>query len=779
MTTFATANVYGEVREEVDLPFIKKTGDTCTGLIIFDGGLQTNIGTSTFNGPIIATDQITFRPEANLYCNCPSEFADDVTVTGGSFVVDVPATFNDTVICNDGITFNDIVTCTDQVSLTGTSSLTVAGTSSWVAGSSLTVDCIPQFNSQIIVGADPNLNQAMTGVSLITQDVLNGKVSSKTADQINLSDQVASVVSQSLSLTSAFLNIDNFNTGAESALTNDGVYFSNNTTPNAGSKLDLLECRVTSTPLTYANMSVVSGTPVISTYFNDGLGTNNQQSNMSYTGFGTQDNLYTTGAAMNSGGFISATCRSNLYTQPMLQLKNNLLSATGVFMEAYKEKPSAGVAGDEIFRLSMTGKNSANTKEEYGRITCNIRDPSGPAAGADGQLLFAVPVGDTMTTFIDLNGNGNRVSIFRNLHLEGSTTYLNFSDSTVQASAGVSFNDVLISQRIPYLFNMGSTTMAPVFSFSPTGSSFACSLINNLFAYSEGNGLFVYQNPAKPVPNTSSGVLLVYFTPRNFYSTQLSGNGMFGLVCNDSLGTSTSGEAYAYRGNVAASQIYMITPPNNNILPSSQAWWDSALSYTGQYQIIGSITGNRGVYVSSNFGDAFTQRGSVGVYTSVAVSSDGSTMVALNNNVSINVSRDFGVTWTSVAIVQDWANVCMSANGRYILAIPGFNAGTGTCFVSQNYGATFTSTGISASTLQNCTMSNDGMVMIIFLSTSACFKSVNYGSTWFSTASTVALSQLRLGVSGTKAKLVQNDKYLFGLSVTGNIPLYSQMGTNW
>jgi hypothetical protein len=254
---------------------------------------------------------------------------------------------------------------------------------------------------------------------------------------------------------------------------------------------------------------------------------------------------------------------------------------------------------------------------------------------------------------------------------------------------------------------------------------------------------------------------------------------MFGLVCNDSLGTSTSGEAYSYRGNVAASQIYMITPPNNNILPSSQAWWDSALSYTGQYQIIGSITGNRGVYVSSNFGDAFTQRGPVGVYTSVAVSSDGSTMVALNNNVSINVSRDFGANWTSVAIVQDWANVCMSANGRYILAIPGFNAGTGTCFVSQNYGATFTSTGISASTLQNCTMSNDGMVMIIFLSTSACFKSVNYGSTWFSTASTVALSQLRLGVSGTKAKLVQNDKYLFGLSVTGNIPLYSQMGTNW
>jgi hypothetical protein len=147
---------------------------------------------------------------------------------------------------------------------------------------------------------------------------------------------------------------------------------------------------------------------------------------MTYTGFGTQDNLYTTGAAMSSGGFITATSRSNLYTQPMLQLKNNLLSATGVFMEAYKEKPSAGVAGDEIFRLSMTGKNSSNSKEEYGRITCNIRDPSGPSAGADGQLLFAVPVGDAMTTFMDLNGNSNNIKIFKNLV---------FSDNTIQTTA--------------------------------------------------------------------------------------------------------------------------------------------------------------------------------------------------------------------------------------------------------------------------------------------------------------------------------------------------------
>ena len=319
--------------------------------------------------------------------------------------------------------------------------MTVAGTSSWDAGASLGVNCVSTFGPAVTFGADPNLNQVMTGVALISQDINNGKVSSKTASQINLSDQVSAVVSQSLSLTSTFLNIDNFNTGAESALTNDGLYFSNNTNPNAGSKLDLLEARINSTNLTYANMSAVGGNPTISVYQNDGLGTVNQQTNLTTTGFGTQDNLYQTVAAMNVGGYISATSRSTGATQPMLLLTNTAAGTGGVAMEAYKNKPSAGVAGDEVFRLSMFGKNSGNLKDEYGRITCNIRDPSGPTAGADGQLLFAVPVGDTMTTFIDLNGNSNQINTFKNINLAAGTA-ISFSNSTSQTTAYTGFQPV-------------------------------------------------------------------------------------------------------------------------------------------------------------------------------------------------------------------------------------------------------------------------------------------------------------------------------------------------
>ena len=188
-------------------------------------------------------------------------------------------------------------------------------------------------------------------------------------------------------------------------------------------------------------MNVVGGTPVISCYQNDGLGTVNQQSNMTSTGIGTQDNLYQTVGAINSGGYISATSRSTGATQPMLLLTNTAAGTGGVAMEAYKNKPSAGVAGDEVFRLSMFGKNSSNFKDEYGRITCNIRDPSGPTAGADGQLLFAVPVGDAMTTFIDLNGNSNQINTFKNINMAAGTA-ISFSNSTSQTTAYTGFQPI-------------------------------------------------------------------------------------------------------------------------------------------------------------------------------------------------------------------------------------------------------------------------------------------------------------------------------------------------
>jgi hypothetical protein len=144
----------------------------------------------------------------------------------------------------------------------------------------------------------------------------------------------------------------------------------------------------------------------------------------------------TTGVSLyNSGSARISSANSTGASTPLFTLENSTAGASaGVAMETYKNQATAGTAGDEVFRLSMFGKNSGNTKEEYGRITCNIRDPNPTTAGADGSIQLAVPVGDTMTTFLDLNGNSNRVNCLRQLNIQNNDIISSGGDIHLNAS---------------------------------------------------------------------------------------------------------------------------------------------------------------------------------------------------------------------------------------------------------------------------------------------------------------------------------------------------------
>jgi hypothetical protein len=87
------ANVYGQILPLGELPYIKKTGDTATGLIVFDGGITTNVGSSQFNGPVIINDQLVINNTATVEIDADVTLGGETTVTG-PLVVNNTAEFN-------------------------------------------------------------------------------------------------------------------------------------------------------------------------------------------------------------------------------------------------------------------------------------------------------------------------------------------------------------------------------------------------------------------------------------------------------------------------------------------------------------------------------------------------------------------------------------------------------------------------------------------------------------------------------------------------------------
>jgi hypothetical protein len=417
MSTFATANVYGEVREEVDLPYIKKTGDTASGKIIFDGGIECNIGTATFNGPIIATDQVTIQPSGSLFVDGPSEFAEDVTISGGTLEVNVPATFNETVIYNDVIDFNNAINLNSSVVVAPSSTVTVNG--------EIDFNGITDFNSTPTFNGGANF---VGGGATTTVQSTGMVVSDPTINALS------NFLTQSLNFQDTLV-VDRF------------------------TQLDIDSMRISAAANTFVDIQAV--VPAISMSINDGGGQQSQAA-MTVQGFSCADTVISpqTNFIATKDGNIVATSRSVGAASAQLQLININTTGgaeNGVNIQTYKQKTSGpGANGDEVFRLAMFGENANNAKEEYGRITCNVRDASAPSAGADGQILFSVPVGDVITTFIDINGNNGRVNLLREIDIRANHIVSTTDDIELNATASTGLGDVILFAKNTILFKTGA-----------------------------------------------------------------------------------------------------------------------------------------------------------------------------------------------------------------------------------------------------------------------------------------------------------------------------------
>jgi hypothetical protein len=116
----------------------------------------------------------------------------------------------------------------------------------------------------------------------------------------------------------------------------------------------------------------------------------------------------------------------------------NTNAVGAIVMEAYKDKPTAGVNGEVLFTQRAFGKDSGNAKQEYTRITHTIRDIT--AGAEDGSIEMGCMVNGAFANFLQINGNQNEVNCLKDLDMGGHN--IRTSTGNITIDAGISSGSV-------------------------------------------------------------------------------------------------------------------------------------------------------------------------------------------------------------------------------------------------------------------------------------------------------------------------------------------------
>ena len=180
---------------------------------------------------------------------------------------------------------------------------------------------------------------------------------------------------------------------------------------------------------------------------------------------------------------------------------------------------------------------------------------------------------------------------------------------------------------------------------------------------------------------------------------------------------------------------------------SQLEWFDVAMSSNGSvlFAVNKSVeTAAGGVWKSDDAGDTWTDvtpfngaTKTIGPWRSVAVSSDGTKVLAARDSSSLYLSTDSGTSWTAVQSVASgmWSGAEMSGNGQLMLAtVDDGNEADNGAWVSRDSGVTWSRT-LALSALVDAAVSRDGSTMAVARyprdsDPSAVYVSRDGGATW-------------------------------------------------
>jgi hypothetical protein len=155
-------------------------------------------------------------------------------------------------------------------------------------------------------------------------------------------------------------------------------------------------------------------------------------------------------------------------------------------------------------------------------------------------------------------------------------------------------------------------------------------------------------------------------------------------------------------------------------------------------------------------GPSWSSRASTQPWQSVAVSADGTRMVAAVNNGFIFTSADSGATWNQRASSQPWSSVASSADGKRLLA--SINGGSN--YVSIDMGTTWVQRA-SSQPWVSVASSVDGAKLVGAVNNGNIWTSVDSGTTWVSRASSQPWVGVASSADGAKLVGVVNNGFIF------------------
>ena len=190
------------------------------------------------------------------------------------------------------------------------------------------------------------------------------------------------------------------------------------------------------------------------------------------------------------------------------------------------------------------------------------------------------------------------------------------------------------------------------------------------------------------------------------------------------------------------------------------------------------------IYTSTDSGQTWIQRETSRNWISIASSSDGTKLLAAVENGYLYASSDSGVTWGAVLndANRSWSSVASSGSGLNLVA-----AGTGGIYLSSNGGVSWGATGLSTGGQYAYVASNgNGRHLTAALYSGHVYVSANFGISWtdalsgtnnqWASVASDSTGAKRIAIENVGKVWISSD---FGLTWTGKILGPAGINTNW